>query len=85
MSARRRAITLFAWTGDLERKGNDFLAIIDADPASSSYGRLVTTLPTDQKTVRIHHTEYDGAPRKTLKRERPKIRPSVRTRARERS
>ena len=49
---------LFAWTGDVERKGNDFLAIIDADPESPSYGRLVTTLPTDQKTVRIHHTEY---------------------------
>ena len=49
---------LFAWTGDADKKGNDFLAVIDADPASATYGRLVTTLATDQQTVRIHHTEY---------------------------
>jgi len=41
---------LFAWTGDAARQGNDFLAVIDADPASSSYGQLMTTLPTDQQT-----------------------------------
>jgi hypothetical protein len=49
---------LFAWAGDVEKKGNDFLAVINADPASASYGRLVTTLATDQPTVRVHHTEY---------------------------
>ncbi len=49
---------LFAWTGDASHKGNDFLTVIDADPASKSYGKLVTTLATDQQSVRIHHTEY---------------------------
>jgi hypothetical protein len=49
---------LFAWTGDLAKKGNDFLTVIDADPASPSYGQLLTTLATDQQTVRVHHTEY---------------------------
>jgi len=49
---------LFAWTGDAAHKGNDFLAVIDADPASISYGQLMTTIATDQRTVRIHHTEY---------------------------
>jgi hypothetical protein len=50
---------LFAWTGDAETKGGkDFLAVIDADPASATYGRLVTTLVTDQPTKQIHHTEY---------------------------
>ena len=49
---------LFAWTGDADKKSNDFLAVIDADPSSANYGRLVTTLATDQQTVRIHHTEY---------------------------
>jgi hypothetical protein len=49
---------MFAWTGDVAKKGNDFLAVIDADPASETYGRLVTTLVTDQQTVRVHHTEY---------------------------
>jgi hypothetical protein len=49
---------MFAWTGDAAHKGNDFLAVIDADPSSPSYGHLVTTLATDQQTMRVHHTEY---------------------------
>ena len=49
---------LFAWTGDVAHNGNDFLAVIDADPASPSYGHLMTTLATDQQTMRVHHTEY---------------------------
>src|ERR1700691_3625977 len=49
---------LFAWAGDAALKGNDFLAVIDADPSSPSYGHLVTTLATDQPTMRVHHTEY---------------------------
>ncbi len=49
---------LFAWTGDMDKKGNDFLAVIDADPASPTYGHLVTTVVTDQQTMGAHHTEY---------------------------
>ncbi len=49
---------LFAWTGDADKKGMDFLAVIDADPASPTYGKLITTLVTDQQTMRVHHTEY---------------------------
>ena len=49
---------LFVWSGDSALKGNDFLAVIDADPSSASYGRLVMTLTTDQQTMRAHHTEY---------------------------
>ena len=49
---------MFAWTGDAAYKGKDFLAVIDADPKSASYGRLVTTVATDQQTMMVHHTEY---------------------------
>ncbi len=49
---------MFAWTGDLAGSGHDFLAVIDADPASASYGHLITTLVTDQQTMMVHHTEY---------------------------
>ena len=49
---------LLVWAGDRDKKGNDFLAVIDADPSSMSYGRLLTTVATDQQTVRVHHTEY---------------------------
>ena len=49
---------MFAWTGDAEQEGKDFLAVIDADPTSATYGKLMTTLATDQKTELVHHTEY---------------------------
>ncbi|MGA7626353.1 MAG: hypothetical protein WCA91_22530 [Candidatus Acidiferrales bacterium] len=49
---------LFVWAGDSALQGNDFLAVIDADPSSASYGHLLTTLATDQRTMRAHHTEY---------------------------
>jgi hypothetical protein len=49
---------LFAWTGDAEGDGKDFLAVIDADPSSSTYGKLVTSVATDQQTMQVHHTEY---------------------------
>ena len=49
---------LFVWAGDAAKQGNDFLAVIDADPGSPSYGQLVTTVVTEQQTMRVHHTEY---------------------------
>ncbi len=49
---------LFVWAGDVANKGNDFLAVIDADPHSATYGHLLTSVATDQPTRRIHHTEY---------------------------
>lgn len=49
---------MFVWTGDKAKQGNDFLAVIDADPSSPTYGHLVTTLVTDQQTKLVHHTEY---------------------------
>ncbi len=53
---------LLVWAGDRAHNGNDFLAVIDADPSSASYGHLVTTIVTDQQTVRVHHTEYTMPP-----------------------
>jgi hypothetical protein len=49
---------LFAWSGDQLERGNDFIAVIDADPQSPSYGRLVSTAVTDQKSMQVRHTEY---------------------------
>ncbi len=49
---------MFAWAGDVAQEGNDFLAVIDADPASAEYGRLVATVVTPQQTGQVHHTEY---------------------------
>jgi 56kDa selenium binding protein (SBP56) len=49
---------LFAWAGDVSNKGNDFLAVVDADPESTSYGHLIATAVTDQVSMQVHHTEY---------------------------
>jgi hypothetical protein len=49
---------MFAWAGDVDQRGNDFLAVIDADPHSPGYGQLVTAVMTDQVTGQVHHTEY---------------------------
>jgi 56kDa selenium binding protein (SBP56) len=49
---------MFAWTGALDEDGKDFLAVIDADPSSATYGKLITTAVTDQTTMLVHHTEY---------------------------
>ncbi len=49
---------LFVWAGDQAKQGNDFLIVVDADPASPTYGKLVSGVGTDQKSVKAHHTEY---------------------------
>jgi hypothetical protein len=36
---------LLVWAGDADRKNADFLAVIDADPTSPSYGKVVKTYP----------------------------------------
>lgn len=50
---------LFTWVGDSAEKASDFLAVIDADPASAKYGRVVTTLPTGAVGTHPHHTEAE--------------------------
>lgn len=50
---------LFVWAGDAARQSSDFLAVIDANPASSNYGRIVSTLPVGATGTVPHHTEYE--------------------------
>jgi hypothetical protein len=48
---------LFVWAGDDDKKASDFLAVIDADPASPAYGSVVATTPTGTAGAVPHHTE----------------------------
>ena len=50
---------LYVFSGDQAGKGNDFLAVIDADPDSPGYGKLLASVATDQVSIRPHHTEYE--------------------------
>ena len=36
---------LLAWAGDADRQSSDFLAVLDADPTSPSYGKVLRTYP----------------------------------------
>ncbi|MBS0360824.1 MAG: hypothetical protein JSR98_05560 [Proteobacteria bacterium] len=49
---------LFAWAGDTNGQGQDFIAVIDADPASPGYGRAVASAASGIPTHQVHHTEY---------------------------
>jgi hypothetical protein len=49
---------LFAWAGAASGPGEDFIAVIDADPASAHYGELVVSAPSGITTDQVHHTEY---------------------------
>ena len=48
---------LYVFSGDEAGKGNDFLAVINADPDLLGYGKLLASVATDQVSVRPHHTE----------------------------
>ena len=50
---------LFVWAGDPAKQGRNFIAVIDADPASPRYGQLVTSMATDQVSQNPHHSEYE--------------------------
>jgi len=39
VAAGKKHPYLFAWCGDDDKKASDFLAVIDADPASLGYGQ----------------------------------------------
>jgi len=49
---------VFAWARDSAERSSDFLAVIDVDPHSPSYGRLVATVPIGQHGTMPHHVEH---------------------------
>ena len=50
---------LFLWAGDADKKASDFLAVIDANPSSKSYGKVVASIPTGMAGAHPHHTEQE--------------------------
>lgn len=58
-AAAKKPSYLFAWCGDVDKKGSDFLAVIDADRDSKTYGQVLRTLPTGVADSVPHHTEVE--------------------------
>jgi hypothetical protein len=50
---------LFVWAGDDAKKGNDFLAVLDADAASPHYGQAVASVAVPGPGGTPHHTELE--------------------------
>jgi hypothetical protein len=48
---------LFVWAADDDRQDSDFLAVLDADPDSSTYGDVLTTIEVGFPSG-AHHSEH---------------------------
>jgi hypothetical protein len=57
---------LFVWAGDADEKESDFLAVIDTDASSATYGEVVATAPVGIKGTMPHHIEYELSETGTL-------------------
>ena len=57
--AQEKHSYLFVWAGDKDHKASDFLGILDADPASKSYGAIVASIPVGAAGTHPHHTELE--------------------------
>src|SRR5207247_1470073 len=50
---------LYVWTSDADAKQPDFLTVVDADPKSPGYGKIITTVPTGSTVDNeAHHFGY---------------------------
>jgi hypothetical protein len=49
---------LYAWAWDVNHDAGAFLAVVDVDRSSATYGQVVTTLPTSDGSY-AHHVEYE--------------------------
>jgi len=49
---------LFVWAWDVDRAAGDFLAVVDVDRRSATYGQVAATLPTPAGRG-AHHIEYE--------------------------
>src|SRR5437867_9653458 len=50
---------LAVWAGDADRQNSDFLAIIDADPTSATYGKVLRTYPVRSRGNEPHNVNAE--------------------------
>ena len=74
-AAAKKHSYLFAWCGDTNKKATDFLAVIDADPASPHYGQVLRTAPTGVAGNRTQALEVVEPQRKPSPRPQAKSSP----------
>ena len=57
---------LYAWGSHVDGKQGGFFAVIDSDPSSPGYGKIVATAPTGMEADSAHHIEYEMPAGSTL-------------------
>src|SRR5712691_10996691 len=50
---------LIVWAGDADRSNSDFLAILDADPTSATYGKVLRTYPVRSRGNEPHNVNVE--------------------------
>ena len=58
LKAGERESILYVWTRDGDGKDSDFLSVVDVDPKSASYGKIIATTPTNSPGNEAHHFGY---------------------------
>lgn len=58
LKANKHESLLYVWTRDADGKDSDFLAVVDVDPNSRSYGEILAGVPTGSAANEAHHFGY---------------------------
>lgn len=58
LKAGQQETLLYVWTRDGDGKESDFLAVVDANPRSATYGTLINSVPTGSASNEAHHFGY---------------------------
>ncbi len=58
LKAGERETILYVWTRDADQQQSDFLAVVDVNPRSTTYGRVIATVPTNSPANEAHHFGY---------------------------
>lgn len=58
LAAGQHESVLYVWTSDADQKDPDFLTVLDADPRSPGYGKVIATAPTGSPANEAHHFGY---------------------------
>lgn len=53
-----RESILYVWTRDGDGKESDYLSVVDVDPTSATYGKIIATTPTNSPANEAHHFGY---------------------------
>jgi methanethiol oxidase len=55
-----RETLLYIWTRDASGEGADFIAVVDVDPESETFGEIISTAPTGSTGNEAHHFGYSA-------------------------